>query len=133
MSAALAAPSSLQWKRFHPAQHLRKSLGHRGGRKRRPLASPGHFGGPNFSGWDGRRKGDTLAEAATELARSVRSRSKMDRPWSPQEEKDEGKGGCGNERDCRSRPVKVCSPGQGKKVEKLKLRCAKINQNKLKN
>ena len=74
MSAALAAPNSPQGEKV-PAQHLRKSLEHRGGRKGRPLASPGHFGGPLF--WLGRDKeGDTLAEAATELARSVRSRSK---------------------------------------------------------
>lgn len=55
MSAALAAPNSPQGEKV-PAQHLRKSLEHRGGRKGRPLASPGHFGGPHSSGWDGTRR-----------------------------------------------------------------------------
>lgn len=74
MSAALAAPGSFQGKNV-PAQYLRKLLEHRGGRKSDLWPAPATSVVPTLPAGKV-KEGDTLAEAATELARSVQNRSK---------------------------------------------------------
>lgn len=52
----------------------------------------------------------------------------MNRPWSLQEEENEGKEGTWEQADLRIEASQGPQPWAGKKVEKLQLRCAKINQ-----